>query len=111
LKVRKEIIKMNKEHARIITDTMKKHSRYLNKYNEFNQKFFNEKDGVLSSNNPRLKNGLSVAVYAKGTGQSIDIDLELLPIVEEFFKQLQNYYIKGIEEISIDEFIAELQKI
>jgi flagellar biosynthesis/type III secretory pathway ATPase len=102
---------MNKEHARIMTETMKEHSIKWNKINEFNQKFFNEKDGVLSPNNLRLKNGLSVGVYAKGSGQTIDIDIKLLPVVTEFIKQLQDYYIKGIENISVDELIKKLKEI
>jgi flagellar biosynthesis/type III secretory pathway ATPase len=102
---------MNREHARIMTETMKEHSVKWNKINEFNQKFFNEKDGVLSLNNPRLKGGLSVGVYTKGSGQTIDIDIELLPVVVEFVKQLQNHYIKGIENISIDALIEKLKEV
>ena len=101
---------MNKKQARLLNDVIKKYQYNTNKINEFNQKFFNERDGVLREDNPRFKGGLSVGVYVKNTGQSIDISMELLPVVIDFVKKLQSYYKEENERISVDDLIWEQEE-
>jgi hypothetical protein len=100
---------MNKEQAHIISESMSEYTKNLNKINEFNQKFFNEKGGVLNENNMRINKDLSVGVYFGSAGRTIKIDNELLNDVIEFFKKLQDYYADRIKDISIDKLIEKLQ--
>jgi len=101
---------MNKHQAIYLNNLMKDYNTNVSKINEFNDKFFGDK-GLFNENNEyRIKNNLQIGVYGK-SGQSINIDIELLPEVIEFIKKLQMYYIEKNNNIKICDLTDHLQKL
>jgi hypothetical protein len=102
---------MNKEQWVVIKGIVGDNTKAQNKVQEFEQKFFKFKEGVLSKDNPRRHKDLSVAVYFGNAGQDIHIDQELLPDVIEFFKKPQDHYKMKTVGPSVGELIDSLNEL
>lgn len=101
---------MNKEQAIYLKNLMKDYQHNLDKINEFNYKFFGEKGLLNHDNKYSIKNELQIGVYGK-TGQTITIDMELLPEVINFMSKLQMYYIEKNNNINICDINTKLREL
>lgn len=100
-------ISMNKNQIVLINEYHSELRGLANKVSEFNQKYFGSM-GVLNPSSQRYNKTLSIGVFTGGTGQTIELDDELKPLVTRFIGELQQHYQSKIDNMNVMDFISKL---